>query len=44
MAKLDQIIEDCNKLQCKMIVVVPSMDLTGSGYPSTRSRLTLSLY
>ena len=28
MAKLDQIIEDCNKLQCKMIVVVPSMDLT----------------
>ena len=28
MAKLDQIIEVCNKLQCKMIVVVPSMDLT----------------
>ena len=28
MAKLDQIIADCNKLQCKMIVVVPSMDLT----------------
>ena len=28
MAKLDQIIADCNKLGCKMIVVVPSMDLT----------------
>ena len=28
MAKLDQIIADCLKLQCKMIVVVPSMDLT----------------
>ena len=27
MAKLDQIIADCNKLQCKMIVIVPSMDL-----------------
>ena len=27
MAKLDQIIADCLKLQCKMIVVVPSMDL-----------------
>ena len=26
--KLDQIIADCNKLGCKMIVVVPSMDLT----------------
>ena len=28
MAKLDQIIADCNKLGCKMIVVVPSMELT----------------
>ncbi|NCB28300.1 MAG: sugar phosphate isomerase/epimerase [Clostridia bacterium] len=27
MAKLDAIIADCVKLQCKMIVVVPSMDL-----------------
>lgn len=27
MAKLDRIIADCLKLQCKMIVVVPSMDL-----------------
>lgn len=27
MTKLDNIIEMCNKLQCRMIVVVPSMDL-----------------
>jgi 2-keto-myo-inositol isomerase len=27
MTKLDEIIEVCDKLQCKMIVVVPSMDL-----------------
>ena len=27
MAELDKIIETCNKLQCKMIVVVPSMDI-----------------
>ena len=28
MAKLDQIIADCLKLNCKMIVVVPSMDIS----------------
>ena len=27
MAELDKIIDICNKLQCKMIVVVPSMDI-----------------
>ncbi len=27
MAKLDEIIDICNKLQCKTVVVVPSMDL-----------------
>ena len=32
MAKLDQIIADCNKLGCKMIVVVPSNGSDRSGY------------
>lgn len=35
MAKLDQIIADCNKMQCKMIVVVPSMNLHELGIKPT---------
>ena len=39
MAKLDQIIADCNKLGCKMIVVVPSKDMKERGLTPTRKEI-----
>ena len=39
MAKLDQIIADCNKLGCKMIVVVPSKDMKERDLTPTRKEI-----
>lgn len=39
MAKLDEIIRRCNILGCKMIVVVPSKDMTEHGLQPTRAEI-----
>lgn len=39
MAKLDEIIGRCNILGCKMIVVVPSMDMAERGLQPTRKQI-----